>query len=287
LLKSLKWNKPIDVIRSRKPFVFVIILACIQCERVEYYPDKPITNVVTRVLAHKGGGGSFGDGNSFEACVYGLERLEGIEVDVQRGSDNVLWLSHSAEVPACGSFAGKCFPSLGEETIIEINSCLGKDLDFASLETLFDYVSKNYPASYLSLDVKAWSPCEVDGFNVSKEMNEMGGKIISLTKQYGLQNRVMVESESGDFLYYVKSNSDFIETYLVTLADFELGASRALEAGFSGISYQFDGREKIVKEQIDLLHRKGLKIQVWTIYDNVAFEEAKALGVDFIQTDDL
>jgi glycerophosphoryl diester phosphodiesterase len=253
---------------------------------MEYYPDRPITTEGTRVLAHKGGGGSFGEGNSFEACVYGLERLDGIECDIQRGSDNILWLSHSSELPACGTFSGKCFPGLSENAIIEIDSCLGKDHDFARLETIFDYVSKNHPTKYLSLDVKAWSPCEIGGINVTRQMNQMAAQIILLTKKYGLEHRVMVESEAGDFLYYVKSNSNFIETYLVVLGDFELGASRALDAGFSGLSYDFNS-EKVTQEQVDLLHRKGLKIQVWTIYDSEALEKAKSVGVDFIQTDDL
>jgi glycerophosphoryl diester phosphodiesterase len=275
------------VIKLRIAFAGFLLATCIQCERVDYYPDKPLLNVVTRVLAHKGGGGSFGDGNSFEACVYGLERLDGIECDIQRGSDNTLWLSHSSAVPACGSFAGKCFASLREDAIIEIDSCLGNDLNIARLETIFDYASKNHPSKILSLDVKAWSPCDIGGINVTRQMNQMAAQIILLTKHYGLEHRVMVESETGDFLYYVKTHSDFIETYLTTLGDFELGAARALEAGFTGISYQFNAGEKIVKEQVELLHRKGLKIQLWTIYDSEALERAKALGVDFIQTDDL
>lgn len=260
---------------------------CTRCERVNYYPDKPIGEVVTRVLAHKGGGGPFGDGNSFEACVYGLERLDGIECDIQRSSDNTLWLSHSAEVPACGAFEGKCFPGLTANAITEIDSCLGRHLNFATLESVFRYTSENYPAKVLSLDVKAWSPCELGGINVTREMNQMAATIISLTQQYGLENRVMVESETGDFLYYVKTHCDFIETYLTTLGDFELGTARALDAGFSGISYEFNAGENIVRDQIDLLHRKGLKIQLWTIYDGEALEKAKALGVDYIQTDDL
>jgi glycerophosphoryl diester phosphodiesterase len=241
----------------------------------------------TRVLAHKGGGGSFGEGDSFEACIYGLERLDGIEIDIQRGADNELWLSHSSSLPPCGKYGGKCFAGLQRSTVIEIDSCLGPSLNFTTLETIFAYVSKNYPGKFLSLDVKAWSPCEFDGINVTRQMNELAEKIIALTSQYGLQQKVMVESETGDFLYYVKTHSDFIETYLTSFGDFELGASRALAGGFSGISYQFKYKEILVKEQIDLLHRKGLKIQVWTIYDSVDLAEAQALGVDFIQTDDL
>src|SRR5687767_7074946 len=77
-------------VTDNKLFSLCILLALMTtgCERVEYYPDDPIENVVTRVLAHKGGGGSFGAGDTFESCVYGLERMDGIEIDIQRGEDN-------------------------------------------------------------------------------------------------------------------------------------------------------------------------------------------------------
>jgi glycerophosphoryl diester phosphodiesterase len=275
------------VIKSKFISLALLLVITAGCDRVKYFEDAPTENVVTRILAHKGGGGSFGEGNSFESCVYGLARMDGIEVDIQRSEDNFLWLSHSAELPPCGSFEGTCFASLSKQSIVNIDSCLGPDMNFVLLDSLFEYVSTHYPDKYLSLDVKAWSPCEFNDLNVTREMNQLAGKIIALTVSYGLQNRVMVESETGDFLYYVKKNCDFIETYLTSFSDFELGASRALDAGFSGISYQFKIGEELVKEQVELLHRKGLKIQVWTIYDNEALEEAKALGVDFIQTDDL
>jgi glycerophosphoryl diester phosphodiesterase len=153
------------------------------------------------------------------------------------------------------------------------------------LETLFDYVSKNYPEKFISLDVKAWSPCELVGINIIREMNKMAQEIIDLTFKYHLEGRVMVESETGDFLYYIKKHSDGIETYLTTLGDFEMGAARALEAGFSGISFQYKFKESVGKEQIDLLHRKGLKIQLWTVLDSATLVEAKSLAPDFVQTD--
>jgi glycerophosphoryl diester phosphodiesterase len=265
----------------------LLITIAFSCERVEYFSDNPAQLEATKVLAHKGGGGSFGEGNSFEACAYGLERLDGIEIDIQRDANNELWLSHSAELPACGSFDGKCFAGLSSITVTAIDSCLGPDVNFATLESIFEYVDKNYPEKVISLDVKAWSPCDVDGINVTREMNELAAKIIMLTSKYERYNKVMVESETGDFLYSIKKQCNFIGTYLTSFGDFELGASRALEAGFSGISYQFKYKEPIVKEQIDLIHRKGLKIQLWTIYSQSDLEEARALGPDFIQTDDL
>jgi glycerophosphoryl diester phosphodiesterase len=270
--------------RFQLQLVILVMIIFSSCERVEYYPDKPLPEIHTHILAHQGGG-FFDQGNTLEACKYGLEMLNGIEIDIQRSSDNTLWLNHSSSVLPCGSLAERCFASVSSAYITGIDSCLGKDINYTKLETVFEYISLNHPDKYVSLDVKAWSPCELSGINVTKEMNKLAQEIIDLTAKYHLDNRVMVESEAGDFLYYVKTHSDFIETYLLTLGDFELGISRALDAGFSGISFSYKFKEPIIKEQIDLIHRKGLKIQLWTVNDPADMEEARSMNPDFIQTD--
>jgi glycerophosphoryl diester phosphodiesterase len=254
------------------------------CERVAYFPDKPIGEAKTFILAHKGGG-YFDKGNTLEGCIHGFTSLDGIECDIQRSADNTLWLSHSSLTLPCNNFEEKCFGSLSDNTIINIDSCLGKQINYTRLEAIFSFMSTYYPQKYISLDVKAWTPCNVSGLNITRQMNQLAQEIIDLTVKYHLENHVMVESQTGDFLFYIKTNSDFIETYLTTYGDFELGVSRALDADFSGISFKYKFQEPIVKEQIDLIHRKGLKIQLWTVNNQNDLQEAKDLGADFIQTD--
>lgn len=263
--------------------ILLLLVALYSCERVKYFPNNPIVVDKTRFLAHRGGG-NFDEGNTIEACKYGLSKLDGVECDLQKSLDNDIWLCHSSLLPSCGSFNSTCFASVTSNTINLIDSCLGNGKDFTQLETVFQYMENNYPDKYISLDVKAWNPCDISGMNIIKEMNELGQEIIRLTNKYHLENRVLVESETGDFLYYIKTHSSGIETYLTTLGDFELGVSRALDAGFSGISFEYYYRS-VSKELIDLIHRKGLKIQLWTVNDHI--NEALLLNPDFIQTDSL
>lgn len=265
------------------PFVIIVTLAS-SCERIEYYPDKPLAFEKTLIISHQGGG-YFDAGNTMEACMYGLERADGIEVDIQKDDDDNLWLNHSASLPACGTMTQSCFGSRRTEAIIQLDACLGDDINYTQLEWVFEYMNINYPQSFLSLDVKPWKPCELANINVDHEMNTMAKEIISLATKYHMGDRVMVESESGDFLYYVKTHSDKIQTYLVTLGDFELGVSRALDAGFSGISFQYKNDGSVTKELVDLMRRKGLRIQVWTIEAAEDMDEALKLNPDFLQTD--
>lgn len=264
----------------------VVALSLASCERMKFFPDKPIAVERSLLIAHRGGG-DYDEGNGLASCMYGLQVADGIECDIQRSNDNNIWLSHSPYVTACGSVGSTCFASLSSSTIIQIDSCLGHGKDYTQLEEVFQLMSANFPDKYISLDVKAWTPCKLSNANLTKEMNLLAQKIIDLTVKYGLEYRVMVESETGDFLYYMKKHTGFVETYLATLGDFEMGASRAIDAGFTGISFKYKFKEAITKEHVDLLHRKGLKIQVWTVNDTNDIKEAQQLKVDFIQTDNV
>lgn len=224
-------------------------------------------------------------GNTFAACAYGLRVSDGIEIDLQMSNDGTIWLSHDGFTRACGEIADECFHDVSDDHIGEINTCLGTAFSYTRLSSVFEYIRDNHPDRFVSLDVKAWTPCGLGDLNVTRRMNIFAQKIIDMVREYGLENRVMVESEVSDFLWHVKTNSDFIETYLTVLGDFELGASRALGAGYSGISFKFKFTENIDKETVDLLHRKGLKIQLWPVNGPGEMREAIDMGVDFIQTD--
>ncbi len=257
--------------------------AFFSCDRVEYFPDRPLYTDTTYLLAHRGGG-DFDIGNTLESCKHGLAFLSGIECDIQRSSDNSLWLNHSPYLPGCGITGENCFASVSDYSIVLADSCLGPEVNFTRLDSIFKYMHDFYPEKFISLDVKAWEPCDIQHFNLTREMNEMARKIIDLTVQYQLQHKVMVESETGDFLYYLKEHTNFVETYLSTNGDFELGISRALHGGFSGISFKYKFHDSITQKHIQLVHRKGLKIQLWTISDTNSLKEAIDLKPDFIQT---
>jgi glycerophosphoryl diester phosphodiesterase len=264
----------------------VLLFVSLSCDRAEYFPDRPLTAAVTYILGHAGGG-DFDIGNTMAACSHGLSIADGIEIDLQMNDDGTIWLAHDTYTRSCGQVEEECFHFMSDERMEELNSCIGTATSYTRLSTVLEYIRDNYPESFVSLDVKVWEPCGISDVNVTRNMNAFAQEIIDLVKEYGLENRVMVESEAGDFLWYVKTNCNFIETYLTTMGDFELGASRALGAGFSGISFKYKFDENIDKETVDLLHRKGMKIQVWTVGGRADIQEAIDLGVDFIQTDTL
>ncbi|MFN8206880.1 MAG: glycerophosphodiester phosphodiesterase [Bacteroidales bacterium] len=256
------------------------------CERMQTFPDNPLTDIQTIILGHRGGG-FFDRGNTLEGCIYGFQHAGGIECDIQKSKDETLWLDHSNKLLPCGVLAEACFSETSDSRIEEYNRCLGEDARFYMLDTVLAFMKKYYPDKFISLDAKAWSPCNISELNMIREMNMLGKAIADAAKKHGLARQIMVESENGDLLYYLKVNAPEISTYLSTNGDFELGVSRALKAGFTGISFKFKYDEEITKEHVEMIHRKGLKIQVWTVDEPDDMLEALGLNPDFIQTNNL
>lgn len=268
-----------------KLLLLVFLLGVISCEKIHYYPDRENTgSLQTRILAHKAGGECGFTPNTLDAVRYGLKHEDGIEVDVQISANNTVWLRHDYKLPSCGSYFSTCFRETTDEQVAEIDSCLGKQDDFTTLEEVFKLMADSFPNSYISIDAKAWLPCDAKNGDMIGELNVVAEKIIKLKNKYKLTH-VMVESETATFLAYVKKHSSGIECYLTTFGDFDRGMLIALDKGFQGLSFQYKFRDEITRDHIRLLHKKGLKIQLWTLADENYYQEALSIGPDFIQTD--
>jgi glycerophosphoryl diester phosphodiesterase len=271
--------------------ILVILFICFlySCNKIHYYPDKEYSEVNTLILAHRAGGGGTSNlqENSLEAAKYGLSILDGIEVDIQLSKSRTLWLYHGAELPVCGGITYECFPEIFDNQIIELDSCNGDEYNFTKLEEIFAFMSLNYPDKHISLDVQPWYPCAFTSINIVGEMNVIADEVIRLTEKYNLQNCVMVESQTATFLDNIKKNSTGIESYLTSWGGPERAMLLALSAGYTGISVKFkpEYEREVTAEDIYLMRKKGLKIQLWTVNSEEDIIEAVSIKPDYIQTD--
>lgn len=264
----------------------VIILNLSACNKIYYYPDKDLGKVKTVVLAHTAGGNYPFKKYSMNEIKYTLSIMEGIEVDVQLSANSTVWLGHDSDLPSCGSNKEKCFRVTTDAEIVQLDSCLGQGTDFTRLEDVFKYMSENYPYKYISIDVKAMNPCNLSDLNVLNDMNIIADGIIKLKYKYKLIY-VMVESQTATFLKYIKDNGFGIECYLTTWGDFERGMLITLKKKLHGISFKYKFKELITADHVYLLHKKGIKIQLWVVNTPSDIEEAISLNPDFIQTDNI
>jgi glycerophosphoryl diester phosphodiesterase len=269
--------------------ITITVYICFACNKIKYYPDREYLPVKTLILAHAAGGGGTTtlQENSMEAAKLSLPNADGIEVDLQISKDRTVWLAHDVGLPECGGKSYNCFPESHDSEIMQLDSCNGDSFNYSKLEDIFVLMSSSYPGKHISLDVKPWSPCAFSSIDIMGEMNVIADEVIRLTNKYNLQNYVMVESETATFLDYVKKHGSGIDTYLLCLGDFERAMQLCLESGYSGISFKYKFKEMITIDDIQMIRRKGLKIELWTITTEEDIKDALAINPDYIQTDNL
>jgi glycerophosphoryl diester phosphodiesterase len=268
-------------------FLLAIQLTSTSCKKIKYYPDKEYGGTTTRFLAHRAGTQMGNPASTIEAIKTGFSNLDGIEVDIQISKDGTLWISHDNVVIGCDKSSGQCFSLLTDSDIVMNNYCALNTFTYERLEVVLDLMSKYYKDSYLSIDFKLWSPCNSSEWNIFNTFENVANEIIELTDTFNLENQVMVESETAEFLDYIKEGNPNIKCFLTAFGDFERGMLKALENGYDGISFQYKFDEEINSQHVELLHRKGLQIQLWTVNSQADIDEAISLKPDFIQTDNL
>jgi glycerophosphoryl diester phosphodiesterase len=272
----------------KKYLTIIFFTLFCSCKKIYYYPDNELGEANTVALAHGGcGGNSEFKINTYDGALFGLANMPGIEVDVQLSKNSTVWLSHDPTFYKCNSDKQSFFRSTSDKEIENLDSCLGPEKDFTKLEDIFKYMSVNCPEKYISIDVKAWfNVLDIEHLDMIGEMNVIADEIIKLKYKYRL-NHVMVESQTATFLNYVKQNSYGIECYLSTWGDFERGMGIVLKKKFNGISFKYKFKEAITADHIKMLHKKGLKIMLWTVNNDSDIQEALQIKPDFIQTDNL
>ena len=98
----------------------------------------------TKIIAHRGNG-SVGSGlgqyeeNTVDACISRFSLVDGVEVDVQRSNDYLVYLYHDTQVEACSEHDIKSIAASAQDKINDQFDCLGKRPN--TLAQLFDYTS--------------------------------------------------------------------------------------------------------------------------------------------------
>ncbi|MBI1307208.1 MAG: hypothetical protein GC181_11450 [Bacteroidetes bacterium] len=80
--------------------IFSISAFVFGCDKINYYPDKPIEMPETKILAHRGAGFRNPDfpENTILAIRHSSTITDGYEVDIQISKDQTIWLSHNVKI---------------------------------------------------------------------------------------------------------------------------------------------------------------------------------------------
>lgn len=221
------------------------------------------------VLAHRGGSLESYE-NTIESFHYSKNiGCKFIETDVQLSSDGIPYIFH-------------------DDTFLRL---LGKNIIFNSLDSseidklrLFenhpipklDTVLKTFPDLYFQIDVKT---------------DEVALPTLEVIKKNNAMNRVCIASFSSKRLQNVYKKYPEIclsmgpnEVLKMLLSSFGLYRKSIIGDCLQIPIYQY-GIKLVTKRFVEFVHKKGLKICVWTINDETTFKNLIDIGVDGIITD--
>lgn len=263
------------------------IIGFTSCEKIQYYPDKELLPWTTKILAHRAGGNSVFRENTLEAAAHALNlsTIHGIETDVQLSKSNTVWMSHNTTVVSCEG-EEKCFFSTWDRDIEQIDSCKGNSIQYTKLENTFAYMQQHQIKKYVSIDLKAWTACGINGLDIEGTLRYEVELIINLARKYDLEEYLLFETQTASVLNWVQKHSDKAQTYYLAYDNLERGMLIALENNFTGISYDSESEpEKLNASFMALLHKKGLRLMAWHVTSDQRTQYLKDIGVDLLQLD--
>lgn len=281
-----------------KTFVLLLFCLCLSCAKVQ----EPLD-----VQGHRGARGLMPE-NSIPAFMRALkEGVTTLELDVVITKDkqvvvshdpymlsgicskpngepvtkeeekdlNIYWMNQSEVVGYdCGSRGNARFPV--QEKIATVKPLLADVISMVE-----DHLKENnLPKVGYNIEIKSVE----SEYNVSQpEVDEFSELVLEVIRERLSNDRFTIQSFDFNVLKHLhKSNP---EVRLVALVENAKGIDAALEAlGFTPEVYS-PYFILLKKEDIDMIHEKGMKVIPWTVNDRKDMERLVADGVDGIITD--
>lgn len=265
--------------------IFLSLVLFCSCKKADV-----VSYTTTKLIAHRGNG-SIASGlgqseeNNLAACDRGFSLTDGVEIDVQRSNDYVVYMFHDISVEACEDHDIKSIPASTSEIIEKQFKCIGRQPDlFKSLLEQNSILSENKD---IFVEVKS-----IAGFSTVLKMptpqhylNLMAQDLFALLEEYPYQSSINIESENGVLLNAFEKHYPKVNTWLASYGDFEKAVRRASKENYTGISIK-DG-DYITTDQIENAHNAGIKVCVWVVNDQARYDKLKEMKADYVQTDNL
>jgi glycerophosphoryl diester phosphodiesterase len=251
---------------------------------------KSFFDPIPRVVAHRGDSAHFPENTlpAFEsACKMGVDV---IETDVHLSKDGYLVIWHDPTLERNTNGSG----SVEDHTLRELKQLdagytftpdggktfpfRGKGVQLCTLQEAL----KTCPAMRFNVDLKSEGPDTVDAF-------------IRVIEQEQATKRVVAASFNLANLQLLRKKEPRIQTSITTKEVAPLLALQKLHllptwtTARSKVIFQVPvrqwGIEIITKQFVEVMHRRGSIIQVWTINEEAEMRRLLGLGVDSIMTD--
>ncbi|MBW2991224.1 hypothetical protein KY348_05990 [Candidatus Woesearchaeota archaeon] len=238
---------------------------------------------MTRIIAHRGFSGKYPE-NTLLAVKRAVDiGADWVEVDARLSKDNQFVLMHDKKLNRTtngkGRVSGKTFQNIKKFQIKKRN------LSIPSLEEVLEVINKNRPK--INIEIKTWRAAL---------------PLVKLIKRHKIKNKVVVSSGSITALKIVRNETPSLKTaYLFFNSNYPkwdyfatsiaklsfklthfmiLFVAKSAEVDFVNISYPFATKRFIKK-----LHKRGYKVNVWTVNTKALMKKLIKRKVDGIITD--
>ncbi len=249
--------------------------------------DEVVSYDSTLLLGHRGSGSAaYNDSpveNTIGSVRYALEFLDGCEVDIQMSADGTLWLYHDAGTGGWCSdqnIEAPCIPLARDEDLFELSKCRGNaNGKLTRLKEVLALLNReDFGQKVLSLDIKGWFEEDCfEGRNASRDYFEkMAAGMHDLVKSHCMKERVIFETNYTFFLDEMKGYDSDYQCFLLAYDEYDNAVEHAVKAGYDGISFNL-ASPSVTAEKIEYAKRKGLRTQLWTVYNQEHYERGLEL----------
>jgi glycerophosphoryl diester phosphodiesterase len=258
-------------------------------------PSPLETNI--QFLGHKGSGNNnYNDvllENTVPSVQGVLSRLDGAEIDVQMSLDGTIWIFHNSSLSnsACINSIQDTIPKMRDTDIELIRICHKNKSDrLYRLAELVNWANTTPEGFYLSLDIKVSFNAGTFALYGNKDgyLAKFADALALIFVNYKFTDKVLVEIDSKFFCNLIKNHkaTNKMTTCFMRYEAMPQKIENAIKLGYDGLSCNYTD-VTVTKENIEIAHSAGLKVQLWTPYYRDELRKAFAMNPDFIQTDNI
>lgn len=214
--------------------------------------------------------------NSLESFLAAIGlNANGIEFDVQVTKDSVLVAFHDEFLESITNGNGR----VNDKTWDELKDLRYQDPLFASykivrLTDLFSSIDNVHSYSYF-FDCKKYDYNSNEGY-----IHQLASAIVKLVNQFDISESVHIECRREDLIQSLLLKSPGLKVFVNE--ELRLALEYAKKYSLRGILSPVD---QISKEEITLLHEKGLMVVLFNANSRKRNKDAIEKNADFIQTD--
>lgn len=233
------------------------------------------------IMAHRGASGEYPQ-STWIAFHMGLKQgADVLELDIHLSKDNQIIINHDADLKKNVGIDDE----IEDLTLAEI-----KQLDAGHEFTLDDgetYPFRGQGITLMSLnELFEYFPGERYNIEMKANDKQLAEKLWQVISDYGLEDRIVVATQKSKAMKHFRKVSDGQVKTSATITEL-VGASLAWASGW-GWAYKpkFDVAQIphsiTTKPYVKFFHKKGVRVDLWTVNQPKHIERAIDLGVDGI-----